>query len=90
MKNTEKLRFQIFDCDEVEDTLNIYKCSIWCQDDEEAEVCCKWLNDLQEEINQLKQQLKEADDLISQNCNHQHRKKWQKIRDCYECYENED
>ena len=62
-KMNEK-RFNIFDDDEVEDVWNELKSTIYCYDEEEAQRCENWLNNLhnknqklKEENEQLKQEI---------------------------------
>lgn len=65
-------RFSVFDDDEVEDIWNELKGTIYCYDEEEAQRCENWLNNLhnqnqklKEENEQLQKQIQNYEQLIS-------------------------
>lgn len=49
-------RFSIFDDDEVEDVWNELKGTIYCYDEEEAQRCENWLNNLHNQNQKLKEE----------------------------------
>ena len=49
-------RFSIFDDDEVEDVWNELKGTIYCYDEEEAQRCENWLNNLHNQNQKLKKE----------------------------------
>lgn len=49
-------RFNIFDDDEVEDVWNELKGTIYCYDEEEAQRCENWLNNLHNQNQKLKEE----------------------------------
>ena len=49
-------RFSIFDIDEVEDVWNELKGTIYCYDEEEAQRCENWLNNLHNQNQKLKEE----------------------------------
>lgn len=52
-------RFNIFDDDEVEDVWNELKGTIYCYDEEEAQRCENWLNNLHNQNQKLKEENKQ-------------------------------
>ena len=49
-------RFSVFDDDEVEDIWNELKGTIYCYDEEEAQRCENWLNNLHNQNQKLKKE----------------------------------